>query len=389
MHLKINRLPLKILLLLFFYLVTLKAEAQSSALANADSLYNVGNYTSAINYYAKVNTNNADLQIARTYNAIHNYDKAIAQYEYMVLKDNKAQIPKFELGKLYDKTKKVVSAKQLFLELIAENNNNPEYYYYLANAYSNLDYIPQNIKTYKKAIAIDSTHLRSIYQVAKYYTSKWERDSVVKYADKGLRFYENDVSIINLKAIAVYNNDEFKTAILLFEKLVSLGETDKAYIFERLGNAYFKSNNFDKAIENYKTALTLDAENAKVLLSLGNVFWEQKQIDSAKAYINKSIDVQQVVLDKEYLVLARISGEQKDYATALKYYKLAHEENPLEVLYYYQICFIADQYYKDPKVKLNYYERLLTNYGGKRDYYTDFAKRRISELKEEIHYTSN
>ena len=277
-------------MLLFFYLVVLKAEAQTSALAMADSLYTVGDYTKAINEYAKINTPSAKLQIARTYNAIRNYDKAILQYEALIKQDPKGQIPKFELGKLYDKTKKPKKSKHIFEDLSVENPSNPEYFYYLGNAFNDLDSISKSITYYKKAIAVDSTHLRSIYQVAKYYVAEQEPDSVVKYADLGLSFYENDVSIINLKALALYNNDEFKAAIPLFEKMVALGETTKFYIFERLGNAYFKIENADNAITNYKKALQLDNENARVLFSLGNTFWKQQQIDSAKVYINKSID---------------------------------------------------------------------------------------------------
>ena len=380
---------LKNLLLLFFYLVVLKAGAQTSALAMADSLYTIGDYTKAINEYAKVNSPNAKLQIARTYNAIRNYDKAILQYEALINKDSQAQIPKFELGKLYDKTKKAEKSKRIFEDLSAENPSNPEYFYYLGNAFNDLDSISKSITWYKKAIAIDSTHLRSIYEVAKYYVAEQERDSVVKYADKGLSFYENDVSIINLKALALYNNDEFKAAIPLFEKMVALGETTKFYIFERLGNAYFTTNQYKKAIDNYNKSLEIDEANARVLFSIGKVFWEDKQLDSAKVYIKKAIDAQLVLLDKEYQALGRIASEQRDYKTAIAYYKLAHEEDPSNVIYYYQICFLADQYYKDPKVKLSYYEQLVANYGGKRDYFTDFAKRRISELKEEIHFASN
>ena len=67
---------------------------------------------------------------------------------------------------------------------------------------------------------------------------------------------------------------------------------------------------------------------------------------------------------------------------------MAHEEDPTNVVYFYQVCFVADRYYKDPKVKLSYYEQLLENYKGQRAYFIEFAQRRISELKEEIHTAS-
>tara|TARA_R110002049_G_scaffold3231_5_gene25273 strand:- start:3223 stop:4365 length:1143 start_codon:yes stop_codon:yes gene_type:complete len=380
---------LKKLAFILFCIVTLKSRAQSSALAIADSLYRIGDYTKAINVYAKVNTPNANLQIARAYNVVRNYDKAMLQYEALVERDPKAQLARFELGKIYAKTRKSVKAQQLFEVLVSEYPNNPEYFYYLGSAYADLDSIPKSVQLFKSAIARDSTHLRSIYEVAKYYVSEQELDSVVKYADKGLNFYENDVAIINLKALALYNNDEFKAAIPLFEKMVALGETTKFYIFERLGNAYFKTEDLDNAIGNYKKSLFLDSENARVLFSLGNTFWKQQKLDSATVYIQQSIDVQLVVLDQEYQALGRLASEQKDYKTALKYYKLAHEEDPSNNIYYYQICVIADQYYKDPKVKLKYYEQLLEKYSNQNNYFTNFTERRISELKEEIHFATD
>tara|TARA_R110000868_G_scaffold9349_7_gene46791 strand:+ start:3190 stop:4332 length:1143 start_codon:yes stop_codon:yes gene_type:complete len=380
---------LKKLAFILFCIVTLKSGAQSSALAIADSLYRIGDYTKAINVYAKVNTPNANLQIARAYNVVRNYDKAMLQYEALVERDPKAQLARFELGKIYAKTRKSVKAQQLFEVLVSEYPNNPEYFYYLGSAYADLDSIPKSVQLFKSAIARDSTHLRSIYEVAKYYVSEQELDSVVKYADKGLNFYENDVAIINLKALALYNNDEFKAAIPLFEKMVALGETTKFYIFERLGNAYFKTEDLDNAIGNYKKSLFLDSENARVLFSLGNTFWKQQKLDSATVYIQQSIDVQLVVLDQEYQALGRLASEQKDYKTALKYYKLAHEEDPSNNIYYYQICVIADQYYKDPKVKLKYYEQLLEKYSNQNNYFTNFTERRISELKEEIHFATD
>ncbi|MGC1516065.1 MAG: hypothetical protein WA810_10860 [Maribacter sp.] len=51
--------------------------AQIPSAALADSLFALGNYTKAINEYAKIGDAAAGLQIARCYNVIGNYDKAI------------------------------------------------------------------------------------------------------------------------------------------------------------------------------------------------------------------------------------------------------------------------------------------------------------------------
>lgn len=381
---------MKKIILVVFCLAVLKAEAQSSALVVADSLYNLGNYSAAINQYAGINTSEAKLQIARLYNLVRNYDKAIAQYQNYIENNTNNQLAKFELGKLYLKTRKYTKGKDIFEKLVSENSNNPEYYYYLADAFASLEAETESIVFYKKAIAIDSTHLRSIFEVTKYHVKLQDRDSVVKYADKGLGFYENDVSLLNLKAIGLFNNDEYKACIPLFEKMVALGEK-QSYVFERLGNAYFSLKELKKAKENYKSSLFYDALNpsSKVLFNLGNVFWEEKQLDSAAVYFQEAIDVQIVLFDKEYQALARIASEKKDFKNALKFYKLAHEEDPENVIYFYQVCFVADRYYKDPKVKIGYYEQLTEKYKNQKGYFIQFAERRITELKEEIHMATN
>ena len=108
-------------------LLVFKAEAQSSALAIADSLYATGNYTNAINYYAKEGSQKGNLQIARAYNSIGNYDKAIVQYESLVAESPDLQIARFELGKLYHKMKRFDDSRKLFTGLVRDETNNPEF----------------------------------------------------------------------------------------------------------------------------------------------------------------------------------------------------------------------------------------------------------------------
>ena len=86
-------------------------KSQSTDIRAADSLYALGNYSAAINKYAKDGSKNAQQQIARAYHAIGNYEKAITQYEHLVRRDSLLQIARFELGKLYLKTKEAGGIK--------------------------------------------------------------------------------------------------------------------------------------------------------------------------------------------------------------------------------------------------------------------------------------
>ncbi|WP_276168123.1 tetratricopeptide repeat protein [Zobellia alginiliquefaciens] len=376
---------MKTLVSVFLLVFCVTAEGQISNSKIADSLYATGNYIKAINYYAEEGSKSSGLQIARAYNAIGNFEKAIAQYQNVLSKKTTLQIAKFELGKLFLKTNDFNNAESLFLELTKVANDNPEYHYYLGETFREQKNVEKSIVSYKNATATDSTHLRSLFQLGKYYVGQREKDSALTFIDRGLRFYENDVALINLKALTYYNNDEYVKASPYFERLLELGE-HKEYIYEKLAYCYFKDWEFEKAKINYKKVLELNDENSEAYFNLGHVFWKDKQIDSAQYYIQESIAVQKPFLLNEYVSLAGIARNKGDIKKALKYYKLAHQENPNDALVYHNVCTVADQYYKDPKIKLTYYEKFDERFGNKNNYMSKMVNKRISELKEKIHY---
>lgn len=377
-----------IVLILNFF----KAEAQSlpagrqgSALSVADSLYATGNYTKAINYYAKEGSQKGSLQIARAYNSIGNYTKAIVQYESLIGITPELQIARFELGKLFLKTKRFDEARQLFTTLVDDDANNPEYLFYQGESFRELDQAASYLTAYKKAVSVDSTHLKSIFQLGKHFVITREKANALEYLDKGLNFYPDDVSLINLKALALYNNDEFDKALPLFERLIALGKK-KEFVYTKLAYCYFKVWEFEKAKAIYKHLIAMDDGNQDAYFHLGHVFFKNRQSDSAVYYIKKSIEVQKVTFEREYESLARFARTEEDLNTALKYYKLAFDEDPTNYNVYYQVCTLVDQTSDNKEVKLEYYQSFIKKFGKKRPYISDFVLKRISELKEALHF---
>lgn len=382
---------IKFLLFIFLCQVeaqSLSADKKASISSIADSLYATGNFINAINYYAQAGNQKSSHQIARAYNAIGNYEKAVTQYENLVDTASELQIARFELGKLYLKTKRFDDARKLFTAIASNDASNPEYLYYLGESFRELEQIASSLVAYKKAVSVDSTHLRSLFQLGKYFVVKQERNEAVRYIDMGLQFYENDVSLINLKALALFNNDEYIKALPLFERLLELEER-KEHVYGKLAYCYFKDWQFEKAKKTYHTLIQMDEDDPDPYFNLGHVFLKDRQIDSARFYIKKSMEVQDPSFNREYRSLAGIAREQEDLKSAFDYYKLAHKEEPTDYISYYQVCTLADQLYKDAKTKLEYYESFIHKFGTDKPYVSDGVKKRISELKEEIHFTDN
>lgn len=207
---------------------------------------------------------------------------------------------------------------------------------------------------YKKAVSLDVTHLRSLFQLAKYYTIKQERDTALGYIEKGLRFYENDVSFINLKALVLFNDYQYKNAIPWFEKVLDLGET-KDYVYEKLAGSYNHIWEFEKSKEAYTILLKRDDTNSQTYFSLARVYEKEKKLDSAKIFINKAMDIQKPIFAKGYVALAEIARQQNEVKKAFSYYEMAHHEDPQDARIFYNICTMYDNIETRPKKKLEYY----------------------------------
>ena len=206
-------LTLFIILLLVF-----KTEAQTSVLSVADSLYQSGdykralkelekvkpptfqslikqgeihqktsNYSKAIELYSKALTKKESLKVkqalGKSYLAQGNANQTIKIYEEILSKDSTNLILKFDLAKLYTKEYRKSDAIPLLESLIQADSLNPGYYYELGKIYKNKgasgfmksgNYF---LDTYRR----DSTHLKSIYELCKFYKQIKFKDSTMLY----------------------------------------------------------------------------------------------------------------------------------------------------------------------------------------------------------------
>jgi len=75
-----------------------------------------------------------------------------------------------------------------------------------------------------------------------------------------------DLSTTKAEADSAYMNNDYATAIEIYEKILHQGEAMEVYY--NLGNSYFKSGNIAKAILNYERALLLNPGNEDIRFNL-------------------------------------------------------------------------------------------------------------------------
>ena len=91
----------------------------------------------------------------------------------------------------------------------------------------------------------------------------------------GLRTAPEDVALLNLKALAYFNNGYYPEAIPLFEKVLELGET-APHVYKKLGYCYFKEWDFTKAKSTYQQLMQIMNYEADAYFGLGEYIYRRK-----------------------------------------------------------------------------------------------------------------
>ncbi|MGR7813105.1 tetratricopeptide repeat protein [Lacinutrix undariae] len=368
--------------LIFIILIcfSVKTNAQIAVLNYADSLYTSGNYSKAITSYKSLNNTNMVLsKIAKAYYALGNYDEALNFYAKSIAVYPDDALLKYDYAKLLYKTKKYEAAAEKFNDLVYIDYKNPNYHYELGLSLEALK-DSSAFNRFKSAYDLDKTHQKAIYKMARFYVKKRKYDSAESYINIGLESYKNNVALISLKAQNFYNQHDYKSAIIWFEKLINLGEVSE-FIHEKLSLSYAQQSDYENAIIQRKLALKYDPHNARALYVLGTYYEKLNDFKTAETYIKKYLALSDRPLDVEYAMLGAIYNRQEKYKEAISCFKIAVKENPEnDSAAFFEIA-SKDRYYKDIDTKIKLYKNFKIKYP--KSFYILVADQRLAELKEE------
>ncbi len=388
---------------LFLVLITLtifKAGAQVPSLKIADSLYAVGNYTEAIHQYETIENPTAQvyLKIARAYNGKGVKTSALEYYKKSIELDSNQPIAETEYGRLLITRSKFGIADSIFSDLTRRYPDNPEYYYQRGRALKgkkpdtltlgvlrdkNLISSPE--QAFARAVALDSTHQKAMFELAKYYLTQKEYPTVERIAKKALESDPENIEIISVLAQNYYYKGWWTEAVQWFKTLLDMG-VDTLLIREKLGRAYYEKRMYQESIDQYKEVLSYDDEDWGTLITLARLENFNANYDQAITYGLKSLEYKDLPLDDVYYTLGRSFEFKDDYTRAMKYYQSATKEAPDNFEAIYAIAVMADNYYEDKTEVLKLYEQFVEKYGNSKNppYVVRIARERITILKREI-----
>lgn len=249
----------------------------------------------------------------------------------------------FNLGYYYDECGMDNEAIVKYKKAIALNNDSK------ASAYShnNIGVIFQNkglynkaIRRYKKALDFLPNYFRPHINMGNLYKAEKMYDKVVSEYKKAIAIKpDNSSAHLYLAKVYHYNMKMYDEAVVEYEKVVSLTNKKNASYSAHfgLGYIYYDKGIYDRAIEEYNTALCIYPNDCSTLYNIGLAYKNKGDKDNAVSAFGK------------YLELAVNDPKQKDLISKVQNFlkeleKLKDEEvtmieKPVEIE--------EEVYYKD------------------------------------------
>lgn len=407
----------KIVITLLLVIVALKTEAQSSVFSVVDSLLLKGNYQKALillentqpqtfavlektaNIYQTVGNENkalkylnkaleienseaAKVKLAQLYLAMGLTSKAVETYEILIKNDTSNLLVANSLGKLYLSQNQSKRAEKLFRFLQNKDPENPNYPYQIGECLDKQNKFHEMGQSYLNAYKLDTLHLKSIFELAKFFKTLRFQDSTTLFINKGLQIDSNNINFNQLKANDLYFSKDFKNTLTYLKKLDSLNYVSVS-TYEMTGMCYYNLQDFDLAEKYFKKAIRLDPSDYNIYYRLASLYYDKKDYKLAKFYLIQSIGTAKPDIDRQYFLMGIMLKEEQNLKEAIENFEKSYQNNYKNYKALFELAVTSDTYYEDKKIALNRFQQYVTKFKGNDEKMTIYADGRIQEIKKQ------
>jgi len=311
-------------------------------------------YTSSIKLYSSLY---AQLKLGSIFFKQNNYNACSAVLTKLISRDSTNLYAFYLLGRAFIRSGKfdstiIISSKAVHVDSINYPN-----LLNLGIAYFNTGLYKDAVKTLNKAIAISPESYEARYYLGYAYIKLDQRADAVTQ----LEFCANSKSRFQQKALI---------ALIDFYRKIGL---NKECI--RAANKY----------------LQIDTKNylSTVYFHLGCALSEEENYSEADSAFQKSLTSSTLPLIKGIFFYRGLNSyKQKEYIKAINYYKKAIALKPDDPYTYYNLAIVYDEFYRDKKPAIKYYQKFLDYCKNKDDnsVLVHAATNRIKALKQKLYF---
>jgi len=212
----------------------------------------------------------------------------------------------------------------------------------LKNGIYDIEYLNKllDIEEYKEELTLYK-FLGQVYQSKKLYTK--ERMTYINALRLNLDREDYYLYLLIGNTYFRENNDDEA----LSNYKLSLRLKEKAETYNNMGAIYQRQEKREKAIEFYKKSLAIKPSES-TYISLSVIYYEKKNYDESLELLNKSIGINGFN-ETSYMNMANCYREKKKYSASLHYYQLALKLNPKNEYIYNNLGILLENQikYKD------------------------------------------
>lgn len=406
----------KVLYIVTLVLSVLKTEAQSSVFTVVDSLLLKGNYqkalvlldntqpktfavlekvasiyqsigneNKALKYLNKAleleNSETAKVKLAQLYLAMGLTSKAVETYEVLIKNDTSNLLVANSLGKLYLSQNQPKRAEKLFRFLQSKDPENPNFPYQIGESLEKQNKFNEMGQSYLNAYKLDTLHLKSIFELAKFFKALRFQDSTKLFINKGLQIDSNNINFNQLKANDLYFAKDFKNTLTYIKKLDSLNYISVS-TYEMAGMCYYNLQEFDLAESYFKKAISLDPSDYTIYYRLATLYYDKKDYKMSKFFLFQSIGAAKPDLDRQYFLIGIIYKEENNLKEAIDSFEKSYQNNYSNYKALFELATTSDVYYEDKKIALKRFQQYISRFKRNDEKMTIYAENRIEEIKK-------
>lgn len=310
------------------------------------------------------------------------YRDAKIFYNKILQLDSLNTIAISSLGSIYERESNLVEAQRYYLKLLSIDTTNS--YYYKRNAYLALQLRDpiRAIGNFLIAHRLNESDLEVIDQLSSIYLALDQTDYAEQILEKGLRLDGKNIALLYNKARLHNRRQQYPQVVEAIEAAMMQGDTSDYYQMV-LGVAYVRIDSLDRAIQHLEAIVARKKDTEHTHHYLGLAYFGKgdytKSEEHLQLAIKKGISEKMGTYHGD---LANVLAARNDLRGAIDHYRQALEY-ATDAEFLFRLAQLSDQYYKDKKIALQYFEQYLASGHGK---FRDYSEQRSRQLREYLHF---
>ncbi len=218
-----------------------------------------------------------------------------------------------ELGFLFNDVDLFDRAISFLEEGMKINDSNNDAIVDLAYAFEMKGDLDKAIEYNNRLLDIDPYSYDGWVNIGKLYSMNEQYDKAVDAFDFALTINEEDVSVLKMKALSLYLNDNVEAAIALFEECLLKSPADES-VYDSLLEAYSAMEQFDKMMELIdKREAELGTEG--IMAKRAFVYLNKDDYEHARAFFSQIPEAERETFDY-FMLEGELAFHNEDFAAA-------------------------------------------------------------------------